>query len=251
MRRRYLRIVESVLMASGLVLMAIFVALHLHTIIFSSAAMERFNAVEQHSAAENKTVSFARRTFSFDFGLWSNDRIEAYKQSLSRHFEPPLAVLRISKVHLEVPVVSGTDELALNRGVGYIATTARPGQGGNIAIAGHRDGFFRALKDVGPGDMIELESIDRVDIYRVQQVVIVQPDDVSVLRPTSVPTLTLVTCYPFYFIGSAPKRYIVQASLVDSGHPAAAKLEQNTGSDRSKPTLEDADSQAPSTAKRK
>lgn len=249
MRGSYLRTVESVLMTVGLVLLAIFVALHLHKTILSSVAIERFHAEEQHSATENRTVSFAGKRFSFDFRLWSNDRIEAYKQSLSWHFEPPLAVLRISKVHLEVPVLSGTAELALNRGVGHIATTARPGQGGNIAIAGHRDGFFRVLKDVGPGDMIELESIDRVDIYRVHQVVIVQPDDVSVLRPTSVPTLTLVTCYPFYFIGSAPKRYIVQASLVDSGRLPTAK--QNTSSDRSNSTLQDADSQPPTTTKRR
>jgi len=250
MRERYWRIVESVLMTGGLVLLAIFVALHLHKTILSSAAMERFNAVEQHSAAENKTVSRVGKRFSFDFKLWSKDRIEAYKRNLNQHFEPPLAVLRIAKVHLEVPVVSGTDELALNRGVGHIASTAEPGQGGNIAIAGHRDVFFRVLKDVGPGDMIELESIDRLDIYRVHQVVIVPPDDVSVLRPTLVPTLTLVTCYPFYFIGSAPRRYIVQAWLVDSGRPATPKLQQNTGSDRSYPSLENADSQLPTTTKR-
>jgi len=208
-----------------LALLATFVALRLDSAILSSAAMHRFKAVEGHSAARSKSVSFAEKRLMFDFRLWSNDRIEAYKQSLSRSFQPPLAVLRISKVHLEVPVVSGTDEVALNRGVGHVATTARPGQGGNIAIAGHRDGFFRVLKDVGPGDMIELESIDRVDTYRVHQVVIVRPDDVSVLRPTSVPTLTLITCYPFYFIGSAPKRYIVQAFLVDSGHPTDARLQ--------------------------
>jgi sortase A len=67
--------------------------------------------------------------------------------------------------------------------------------------------------------MIELETLDRIDVYRVSEIVIVKPDDVSVLRPTAGPTLSLVTCYPFYFIGSAPERYIVVASLLDSGNP--------------------------------
>jgi sortase A len=214
-------------MTVGVVLASIFVAAHLHKEVLSSAAMKAFHGVQTQHAAEKEIDPFAGKRFTFDFRLWANDRIAAYNESLRRQLEPPLAVLRIPKVHLEVPVLSGTDELALNRGVGHIATTARPGQGGNVAIAGHRDGFFRVLKDVGPGDIIEMESIDRVDIYRVHQVVIVQPDDVSVLQPTSVSTLTLVTCYPFYFIGSAPKRYIVQASLVDSGRRPIAKLPQN------------------------
>jgi sortase A len=91
-----------------------------------------------------------------------------------------------------------------------------PGRQGNIGIAGHRDGFFRALKDVVAGDTIELESLGRTDSYRIDQAVIVDPNDTSVLRPRATPSLTLVTCYPFYFVGSAPKRYILRASIVSS-----------------------------------
>jgi sortase A len=140
---------------------------------------------------------------------------------------------------LEVPVLDGIDDLTLNRGVGYIPGTAHLGEPGNIGIAGHRDGFFRILKDVGKGDEIELETPERIDIYQIKDIVIVDKNDVSVLQATSVPTLTLVTCYPFYFIGSAPKRYIVIASLVTSGLPPNATSLKSSSSVFLEPALQD------------
>jgi LPXTG-site transpeptidase (sortase) family protein len=125
--------------------------------------------------------------------------------------ETPQAVLRIPKLHLEVPVYEGTEERVLNRGLGRIIGTTKLGEPGNTGIAGHRDGFFRALKDIGPGDTLELMLPHRTDHYRVTNIIITNPDDVSVLEPSSTASLTLVTCYPFYFVGSAPQRYIVQA----------------------------------------
>jgi sortase A len=101
----------------------------------------------------------------------------------------------------------------LNRGVGRIAGTSLPGQGGNIGIAGHRDGFFRTLKDIRTGDAIELVTTSGKDIFVVDQIRITNRGDVSVLRPRAKRSLTLVTCYPFYFVGPAPSRYIVEASL--------------------------------------
>jgi len=99
----------------------------------------------------------------------------------------------------------------LNRAVGHIDGTAVPGQSGNLGIAGHRDGFFRGLKDVHLGDPIELETLGGSQIFRVADIRIVSPEDVSVLDTTAGPVLTLVTCYPFYFVGDAPQRYIVRA----------------------------------------
>ena len=87
------------------------------------------------------------------------------------------------------------------------------GRAGNIGIAAHRDSFFRALKDVKLGDSIHLKSLDRLDTYTVDRIEIVTPKDASVLEPRSAPSITLVTCYPFYFVGRAPQRYIVSASL--------------------------------------
>ena len=108
-------------------------------------------------------------------------------------------------------VLPGTDEFVLNRGLGHIEETALPGTGGNSGIAGHRDGFLRGLKDIAVGDAVELETLEGRQVYRVERMWIVEPEDVSVLDPTPVQSLTLVTCYPFYFIGSAPQRFIVRA----------------------------------------
>ncbi|MGE5277548.1 MAG: class D sortase [Acidobacteriota bacterium] len=147
-------------------------------------------------------------------GLWSAGRIRAFRESLKRNPPAPLAVLRIRRIGLEAPVLEGTDDWTLNRAVGHIGGTAAPGASGNCGIAGHRDGFFRGLKDVVPGDTLELTTLQGNQEYRIEKVRIVEPEDVFVLDPTPQPTLSLVTCYPFYFVGSAPKRYVVRAVRV-------------------------------------
>ena len=146
-----------------------------------------------------------------DQSLWSANRVSAWRQALSEPAPPPIAVLRIPKIRLEVPVLSGTDDRTLDRAVGHVENTASPGTNGNIGIAGHRDGFFRGLKDIAEGDVIELDTTVGTDVYRVERTWVVNPSDVSVLAQTSTGALTLVTCYPFYFIGSAPQRFIVRA----------------------------------------
>jgi sortase A len=146
-----------------------------------------------------------------DYSLWSPARIRAYKASLSHPVGPPLAILRIPKLRIVAPVLNGMDDLSLNRGVGRIPGTAFPGQAGNIGIAGHRDSFFRRLKDIARGERIELDVAGQVDVYIVDKVYVTGPQDVNVLRSGPAPAITLVTCYPFYYAGSAPQRYIVQA----------------------------------------
>jgi sortase A len=212
----WLRKIERALLVVGVLLTSIVIAAHLHRTMLSRTEMRRFENVQTKQKVETAIEFPPESRFKLDFSLWSAKRIAAYEQILEEHIEHPSAVLRISKVHLEVPVFEGTDELALNRGVGHIAGTGQVGKRGNIGIAGHRDGFFRVLKDVGRGDEIELVTPGGTDIYTVDQVVLVRPDDVSVLESRPVPSLTLVTCYPFYFIGSAPQRYIVQASIANS-----------------------------------
>lgn len=127
----------------------------------------------------------------------------------------PVALLRMPGVDLEVPVFADISERNLSRGAGWIPGTALPNDGGNMAIAAHRDQYFRALKDVAVGDLLELESLSGPQNYRVTSLTIVEPEDLWPLDPADVATVTLVTCYPFYFIGSAPQRYIVQAVAVD------------------------------------
>jgi sortase A len=213
--------IQRLLLVIGLLLLGIYVGAHIHRAIMSRAEVRRFEGLRAKPDAEKTDVEKADVVLSLSglnvsFDLWSQKRIEAYEHSLIEHFDPPLAILRIAKVNLEAPVLEGTDDLTLNRGVGHIAGTGHPGQEGNIGIAGHRDGFFRVLKDIGPGDTIELVTPSRKDVYTVDQIVLVSPSDVSVLQARSGRSLTLVTCYPFYFIGSAPQRYIVQASVRNS-----------------------------------
>ena len=144
-----------------------------------------------------------------DQSLWGTTRIAAYRDSLTADIAP-LGVLKIPDVDLTVPIFEGTSDLMLNRGVGRIEGTAAVDERGNLGLAGHRDGFFRVLKDVEIGDTIEVQSLDGVTRYRITEFLIVAPEDVYVLAPTDTATLTLVTCYPFYFIGEAPQRYIVK-----------------------------------------
>jgi LPXTG-site transpeptidase (sortase) family protein len=125
----------------------------------------------------------------------------------------PLALLRIPRLHLEVPVLTGTDEVMLNRGVGWIAGTSLPGGEGNMGVAGHRDSFFRPLEEVQLGDAIEVLTLKAKHVYTVDGMRVVSPSEIDVLRPRERSSLTLVTCYPFYFIGPAPSRYVVEASL--------------------------------------
>jgi sortase A len=147
-----------------------------------------------------------------DLSLWSPERIKAWQLASSVPEIAPLAVLRIPKIHLEVPVLEGTDEVTLDYGVGHVEGTPLPGEGGNLGIAGHRDGFFRGLKDIVTGDVIELETGRGLETYVIEDIWFVDPDDVWVLEPTASSKLTLVTCYPFYHVGSAPRRYIVRAA---------------------------------------
>ncbi len=119
--------------------------------------------------------------------------------------------LRIPRLGLSAIVREGTAEDTLSIAAGHIPATALPGEDGNVAVAGHRDTLFRGLRKVHQGDIIQFETLDRTYTYRVASTEIVKPSDVGVLKPGPKPELTLVTCYPFYYVGSAPDRFIVKA----------------------------------------
>jgi len=151
-----------------------------------------------------------------DKSLWNAKRITDYEDSLKVKAKTPLGIFTIEKLNIQVPIYNGTSEYYLNRGVGRIKGMAKMDEVGNLGISGHRDGFFRSLKDIQLGDDIEIQTTRGVESYEVSSITIIPKSDISILEPTTEKTLTIVTCYPFYFVGHAPKRYIVKATVKDS-----------------------------------
>ena len=121
--------------------------------------------------------------------------------------------MEVQRLGVSVVVMEGTSNKTLRRAVGHIAGTALPGQPGNVGIAGHRDTFFRPLRNIQPDDIITLATLRGEYRYRVVSTKVVSPDDVAVLNSDGNEILTLVTCYPFYYVGSAPDRFIVRARV--------------------------------------
>ena len=168
----------------------------------SRSAVSEFDRIKELAIASADQLS------------WSERRKAEYQHALSEEAGAALAILRIASTRIEVPVFDSTSKTALNRGSGHVSDTALPGTPGNIAIAGHRDGFFRGLKDIRIGAEIELTSLHGQQHFRVSELMIVDPLEVSVLNPTEETVITLITCYPFYFVGPAPERFIVRATLL-------------------------------------
>ena len=209
------RVLSEALLILGIVLLSVFAVAHIHRLLRSG---------EGQAALESLRVP--ESDLSVDSGIgpgedvWGSDQSTVGSPQRAHAATPAnyssgesIGVLRIESLGMEVPVLEGTDKVTLNRGVGRIAGTALPEFGGNIGIAGHRDSFFRPLRKIRSGDKIELLTASGKQVYRVDQIKVTNPTDVSVLQPRQTPSLTLVTCYPFYYVGSAPKRYIVAASL--------------------------------------
>jgi sortase A len=233
---QWLRWSSRILMGVGLALVLFWVAARVHRVVMSRSDLKEFEQARESLKTERippPEVGEQRslpEQLPVDFTLWSEARVRHYEDSLSAELGLPLAVMRVPAIELEVPVLDGTDEVTLNRAVGWIPGTSRPGYAGNLGVAGHRDGFFRGLKDLRLGDEIEIETLTRKSIYVVDDLLIVDPDQTAVLEPTPSPTITLVTCYPFYHIGKAPRRYIVRGTLVDSAVLAGGVDEPATDS---------------------
>jgi LPXTG-site transpeptidase (sortase) family protein len=131
-----------------------------------------------------------------------------------------LTRLQIPKIQVDAIVVEGASRRELSEGPGHMKQTAQPGETGNAVITGHRDTFFRHIYELNKGDQIQVRRNGRTFTYEVTGRKIVMPEDISVIKPTNNPQLTLITCYPTYYIGPAPKRLVVFSKLVDSdGQP--------------------------------
>jgi sortase A len=156
---------------------------------------------------------------------WAFEQREnrALERLLKNHATPRLPAIAtsgligridIQRLGLSVIVVEGITSKALRRAAGHISGTALPGQSGNVGISAHRDTFFRPLRNIKQNDVITLTTLLGEYRYRVVSTKIVGPNDVAVLEPSGQEVLTLVTCYPFYFVGSAPDRFIVRAERI-------------------------------------
>jgi sortase A len=229
-----MRVLERLLWISGCVMLSVFLG-HLalseynrtqsiaafkaqqFTASIESTALVSGNPISNSGSAhiEDAPVSISLDVTEPDQSLWSPGRIASYAASLTQQTSEVVGVFEIPRLGLEVPLYESVSELHMDRGIARIEGTSVPGEKGNMGIAGHRDGYFRVLKDIDFGDEIVLTSAEGPQTFLVQQLMIVDPSAVEVLDPTDETTITLVTCYPFYFVGHAPERFIVRAVLQD------------------------------------
>lgn len=150
-------------------------------------------------------------TLKFDRALAQN----VYSRNTVDITGSPIGKLSIPSARIAAIVLEGADSKTLSVAPGHIPGTAFPSEDGNVGIAGHRDTFFRNLENIRQGDSITLSTLDGDYNYKVDWTEVVDPTQLDVLEPSTGPTLTLVTCYPFHVIGPAPMRYIVRGHLVN------------------------------------
>ena len=228
MKKPSLRWIERVLIAIGLLCVGIWAWSWVDAQIYQY----RENRILEEAASARVTV--ASETDSLGtFREASRSSVPEVKKERSEPGEIGSLVGRIEIPRIDVSaiVLEGVDKKTLRRGVGRIPETALPGAGGNVGLAAHRDSFFRGLKDIRKNDIITLKTLDDTYYYRVSWTEIVLPKDTHVLEDSGVPELTLVTCYPFYYVGSAPKRFIVRAQRIDEAAALQelSKEEEGTG----------------------
>jgi sortase A len=156
----------------------------------------------------------AEQARRFERALKETNLARAESPAIAVSEGSPLGRIEISAVGLTVMVLEGTDEGTLRRAVGHIRGTPLPGQQGNVALAGHRDTFFRGLRKIRVNDEITLTTLSGSYRYRVDSTKVVKPEETEVLENDGDDILTLVTCYPFNFVGLAPSRFIVRAHRV-------------------------------------
>lgn len=152
-------------------------------------------------------------------------RLEIPIAAVAQEAGTPIARIGVPRLGLDAMVAEGITSSVLRRAVGRVPESALPGQADNIVLAAHRDTFFRPLEGIERGDLVVLESAAGRDEYVVEWTAIVEPDDISVAEAVGYPALTLVTCYPFYFVGDAPQRFIVRARHRDNPAAGSARTE--------------------------
>jgi sortase A len=221
-----LRFCEFAFMTVGVVLLAVYAFFRMHGWFFQTYDSWSFDQVLKDRTYEADTSRLPEPESPrnrpqlepepevANYRDWAPARVLAHEKSLKRQPRGIVGRLLIPALDLNVMVLEGTDRWTLNRAVGHIENTALPGRAGNVGISAHRDGYFRNLGRIAKGDEISILTPEKTYTYAVQSTHIVNPGDLEVLAPSDQPVLTLVTCFPFYFVGDAPQRFIVKAQLV-------------------------------------
>jgi len=140
--------------------------------------------------------------------------------TLRQHLEPdPLLIckLEVPRIGLSVMVREGVDDATLRRAAGHVPSTALPGEPGNLVILGHRDTFFRGLRDLEYGDTLEVSTARGHFTYAIESIQVVDPNGITLTAPASEAVATLITCFPFKYIGPAPRRFVARARLTGAG----------------------------------
>ncbi len=229
-------LVGRIVTGAGLIGLVLVGAIYMHGAISSRMAVAAFQQNSAEYAALSNAIDLS--AYSPDQTLWSEEARAKYAK-ISPRPGAPVALLKIERLNLEAPVFAGTDRITLNRGIGVVEGSPMPGEAGNVALSAHRDSFFRSLKDIAVGDVIELQTLRGILNFQVSDISIVDPLDISVLDPADESILTLITCYPFYYVGFAPDRYIVRATLVqgDVSNDEVIALQQDSTPEAIQQTL--------------
>ena len=219
-----LRFCEFAFITLGVVLLAVYAFFRMHGWFFQAYDSWSFDQVmkdrtceadvSQLPESQPSPPNVVKEPETANYRDWAPARVLAHEKSLKRELRGIVGRLLIPAVNLNVIVLEGTDPWTLNRAVGHIEGTALPGRAGNVGISAHRDGYFRNLGHIARGDEISILTPEKTYTYAVESTHIVNPGDIEVLAPSDQPVLTLVTCFPFYFVGDAPQRFIVKAQLI-------------------------------------
>lgn len=241
MNANRIRWAERLLGTAGILLLGASGFLYMDGSIHSRAALEELRAELQHSDPPAAvTAALAVPIHTDDVAAKGSRRRAALTEvtaAESLHTAgAAIAELQVPRIGLDVPVFPNTLKMSLNRGAGWIAGTADPsGRNGTTGIAAHRDRFFRSLKNITRGDEIVLTTRETVQTFIVDGIAIVAPNNPSLLRDGTRRSLALVTCYPFSYVGPAPRRFIVHAQLKqDIEHSQRSDAEQQLPPERAR-----------------
>lgn len=220
----------------GLLLVAI-LALGSYAFVFFDTRLHEYWQNQRLEAALSAQTAPARTTPPLP--ARETDDLAAFQEpEAEKEPEPPreegelIGRIEIPRIGVSAMVLEGVEKKTLRRGAGHIPGTPLPWGAGNVGLAAHRDSFFRGLKDIRKNDTIVLKTVEGIYEYRVAWTEVVRPGDTHVLDDNGESTLTLVTCYPFYYVGSAPKRFIVRAERLEEGEAAADSVATGRGGER-------------------